>query len=242
MIQQEQPLNSQSFYREINKDDIVYNYNKINDDINNIKAKNNIFNDINFMAVTKTVAPEYVNTAIECGIKILGENRVQEFISKKDLYLKKAEVHLIGKLQTNKVKYIIDDVTMIQSVDSLKLAKEIDRLSLKSNKVMDILVEVNVGNEESKSGIGYYESEVFIKNLLQFKNIHVRGLMAIPPKNSSEKIYYKMNKLYVDISDKKIDNINMDILSIGMSGDYKIAIKHGSNLIRIGTGLFGSRK
>lgn len=239
---QEQILKSQPVYRKINKDDIVYNYNKIIEDINNVKAKNNISRDINFMAVTKTVAPEYVNTAIECGIKLLGENRVQEFNSKKDDYIKSAEVHLIGKLQTNKVKYIINDVTMIQSLDSLKLAKEINRLAAKNNKVMDVLIEVNIGDEESKSGINYNQTEDFLESLLQFKNIHVRGFMAIPPRNSSEEIYYKMHKLFVDISDKKIDNINMDFLSIGMSGDYKTAIKHGSNLVRIGTGLFGSRK
>lgn len=229
-------------YRKIDKKDIIYNYNKINDDINEIKAKNNIQYDINFMAVTKTVAPEYVNTAIECGIKLLGENRVQEFISKKDEYRKGADVHIIGKLQTNKVKYIINEVTMIQSLDSIKLAKEIDRLAAKNNKVMDVLVEVNIGDEVSKAGIKYEEAEKFIENLIQFRNIHVRGLMAIPPIDSSEEIYYKMHKLFVDICDKKLDNIDMDFLSIGMSGDYKTAIKHGSNLIRIGTGLFGSRK
>jgi len=229
-------------YRKIDKKDIIYNYNKINNDIHEIKIKNNISYDINFMAVTKTVAPEYVNTAIDCGIKLLGENRVQEYLSKKDEYRKGPDVHLIGKLQTNKVKYIINEVTMIESLDSIKLAKEINRLAEKNNKVMDVLVEVNIGNEESKSGIKYNETEAFLENLLQFKNIHVRGLMAIPPINSSEEIYYKMHKLFIDIYDKKIDNINMDYLSIGMSGDYKTAIKHGSNLIRIGTGLFGSRK
>lgn len=240
--EQEQIPIEKQVYRDINKEDIVYNYNKINDDINELKIKNNISYNINFMAVTKTVAPEYVNTAVGCGIKLLGENRVQEFISKKDEYIENTEVHFIGKLQTNKVKYIINDVTMIQSLDSIKLAKEIDRLSARNNKVMDVLVEVNVGDEESKSGIKYSEAEDFLGNILQFNNIHVRGLMAIPPINSPEEIYYKMHKLYIDISNKKMDNINMDFLSIGMSGDYKIAIKHGSNLIRIGSRLFGSRK
>ena len=196
---------------------------------------------VDIMAVTKTVDPAAVNHAAELGIKLLGENRVQEYLSKKDLYNKDTEVQFIGHLQTNKVKYIIDSVSVIQSVDSVKLAKEIDRQAQKIGKVQNVLVEVNIGNEDSKGGI----DENCLKELLyesaEMKNIKVCGLMAIPPIENAEKFLCRMQQLYIDISAEKIDNINMDILSMGMSGDYIQAIKYGSNLIRIGRGLFGPR-
>ena len=173
---------------------------------------------VRLMAVTKTVAPEAVNYAVSKGIDLIGENRVQEYQSKKDFYDKSAEVHIIGHLQTNKVKYIINSVSMIQSVDSIKLAEEINRLALQNNRIMNVLCEVNIGREESKSGV-----------------------MAVPPAENSEKFLCEMQNLYIDISEKKSDNINMDILSVGMTGDYVNAIKYGSTLVRIGSGLFGAR-
>lgn len=245
MKQQQEPQKAQPvlqpLYRKINVEDIKYNYNRIVDDINEIKVKNNIDYHVEFMAVTKTVAPEYVNVAIECGIKTLGENRVQEYLSKKDKYIDSADVQIIGSLQTNKVKYIINDVSMIQSVNSVSLAEKINSLAEKNNKIMNVLVEINIGDEESKSGIDERNLNGFLEQLSVFKNIKVNGLMAIPPRNAPEDIYYRMNKLFIDTKDKNMDNINMNILSIGMSGDYKMAIKHGSTMIRIGTGLFGSR-
>lgn len=229
-------------YRLIDADAIKENYKIISNNIEKLKKEYKIPYDITFMAVTKTVDPESVNIAVECGIRVLGDNRVQEYLDKKDKYDKRAEVHIIGHLQTNKVKYIIDSVTMIQSVDSFKLASEIDRLCKIHNKTMDILVEVNIGNEESKSGVKTDDLEKLLREISVLNNIKVRGLMAIPPVGASEDIYLKMHQLYIDIKAKKMDNINMDILSFGMSQDYKLAIKNGSNLIRIGTGLFGSRK
>lgn len=196
---------------------------------------------VRLMAVTKTVPYEAVNYSISKGINLLGENRVQEYQSKKDFYEKSAEVHIIGHLQTNKVKYIINSVSMIQSVDSLRLAKEIDRLAGENNKTMDILCEVNIGREESKSGVFPENAFEFIESLGEFKNIRVCGLMAIPPAENSEKFLSEMHDLYIDISEKKSDNINMDILSVGMTGDYVNAIKYGSTLVRIGSGLFGAR-
>ena len=155
------------------------------------------------MAVTKTIAPEVINHAItSCGIKTLGENRVQEYMSKKDLY-KPASVHFIGQLQTNKVKYIIDSVDMIQSVDSLKLASEINRHALKMNKIQDVLVEVNIAGEEAKGGISPDELTDMLYEIGTYQNISVKGLMTVPPAVDSEKFLYKMQNLYIDISEKK---------------------------------------
>lgn len=222
---------------------ILENYKEICYNVENAKAKYRGNDDkISIMAVTKTVAPEKVNFAISQGVTLLGENRVQEFLSKKDIYDKSAQVHMIGHLQTNKVKYIINDVSMIQSVDSIKLAKEIDRLAFKNGVSMDILVEVNIGDELSKSGISSTELTSLVEEISQLKNLSVKGLMAIPPIGSGEDIFDKMHCLFLDLKEKAISNVSMDILSMGMSGDYEIAIKHGSNLVRIGTKLFGARK
>lgn len=196
---------------------------------------------ISLMAVTKTVDPAAINHAIGLGIKLLGENRVQEYTAKKDFYDKSAEVHFIGHLQTNKVKYIIDSVSMIQSVDSIKLAEEIDRHAGRIRKKQDILIEVNIGGEESKSGVDKSALEELLYQTAELENVQVRGLMAIPPADSPEKFLYDMQKLYIDISEKSIHNISMDYLSMGMSGDYVHAIRYGSNIIRIGRGLFGPR-
>lgn len=196
---------------------------------------------ISLMAVTKTVDPAAVNHAIGLGINLLGENRVQEYTAKKDFYDKSAEVHFIGHLQTNKVKYIIDSVSMIQSVDSIKLAEEINRHAGRIGKKQDILMEVNIGGEESKSGVDKSALEELLYQTAELENVQVRGLMAIPPADSPEKFLYDMQKLYIDISGKSIHNISMDFLSMGMSGDYVDAIRYGSNIIRIGRGLFGPR-
>ncbi|MGN0622671.1 MAG: YggS family pyridoxal phosphate-dependent enzyme [Oscillospiraceae bacterium] len=222
---------------------ILENYQEICYNVENAKAKYRSSNEkIDIMAVTKTVAPEKINFAISQGITLLGENRVQEYLSKKDVYDKSAQVHMIGHLQTNKVKYIINDVSMIQSVDSIKLAKEIDRLALKNGISMDILVEVNIGDEISKSGIGQNDLLSLIEEISQLKNVSVKGLMAIPPIGSGEDIFDKMHSLFLDLKERAVPNVSMEILSMGMSGDYELAIKHGSNLVRIGTKLFGARK
>ncbi|MBE6838204.1 MAG: YggS family pyridoxal phosphate-dependent enzyme [Ruminococcus sp.] len=197
---------------------------------------------IEVMAVTKTVAPEIVNIAIENGITLLGENRVQEYLGKRDSYDKSARVDFIGHLQTNKVKYIIDSISVIQSVDSLRLAEEINRQSEKIGRVTDVYVEVNIGGEESKSGILPEETEEFIHKMSEYSNIRVCGMMTIPPKTDIEKNFSKMRQLFIDIRGKNIDNNNVCVLSMGMSADYTAAIKHGSNLVRIGSGLFGARK
>ena len=196
--------------------------------------------DIRFMAVTKTVAPEIVNHAIELGLDLLGENRVQEYLSKAEAY-SPAEVHFIGGLQTNKVKYIIESVSMIQSVDSLKLGTEIDRLAAKHGKVMDILCEVNIGGEESKGGVAPDKLRELIAQLAQLKNIRIKGLMTIPPPSQSDVFLGRMQELYNDLRDNKIEGADMQVLSMGMTHDYAEAVKYGSTLVRIGTGLFGAR-
>lgn len=203
--------------------------------------------EVTLMAVTKTVAPELVNEAIVNGITLLGENRAQELLEKYDSYDKSGvEIHFIGHLQTNKVRQIIDKVSMIHSVDSLHLAKEIDKQAEKHGKVMDILVEVNIGEEESKSGIAASELEELLLEIAKLSHISVKGLMCIPPasENLQENAHYfaKMQQVFIDMKQKNMDNINMSILSMGMSNDYKTAIQYGSNIVRIGTALFGSRK
>lgn len=196
--------------------------------------------DIRIMAVTKTVAPEIVNHAIELGLDLLGENRVQEYLSKAEAY-SPAEIHFIGGLQTNKVKYIIELVSMIQSVDSLKLGTEIDRLAAKHGRVMDILCEVNIGGEESKGGVAPDKLRELIAQLAQLKNIRIKGLMTIPPPSQSDIFLGRMQELYNDLRDNKIEGADMQVLSMGMTHDYAEAVKYGSTLVRIGTGLFGAR-
>ena len=194
--------------------------------------------NIRIMAVTKTVAPEAINHAVELGIDLLGENRVQEYLSKADFYDKSAEVQFIGHLQTNKVKYIINSVSMIQSVDSLKLGQEISRLAVKNGRVMDILCEVNIGGEDSKSGIAPDGLDELMDGLSELEGVRIRGLMTIPPPSDSDIFLGRMKELYDSISS---EYSGMDILSMGMTHDYAEAIRYGSTLVRIGTGLFGAR-
>lgn len=194
--------------------------------------------NIRIMAVTKTVAPEAVNHAVKLGLDLLGENRVQEYLSKADAYDKSAEVQFIGHLQTNKVKYIINSVSMIQSVDSLRLGQEISRLAVKNGRVMDILCEVNIGGEDSKSGIAPAELKQLIEELRALEGIRIRGLMTIPPPSDSDLFLGRMKELYDSVSS---EYEGMDTLSMGMTHDYAEAIRYGSTLVRIGTGLFGAR-
>ncbi|MGN1418523.1 MAG: YggS family pyridoxal phosphate-dependent enzyme [Acutalibacteraceae bacterium] len=202
--------------------------------------------DITLMAVTKTVEPIFINHAIDCNIGLIGENKVQEFLSKEEyLKLENCKVHLIGHLQTNKVKQIVGKVEMIQSLDSVKLAKEISKQSINKGVTTKCLIEVNVGREESKTGIGYDEVMRIIEEITNLEAVRIEGLMAIPPicENSAKLSEYftKMHDLFIDIKAQNIDNINMNILSMGMSGDYKQAILCGSNMVRVGSSIFGPR-
>lgn len=222
---------------------IEENIKEIRDKVGNAVSKYRSGEDcVRIMAVTKTVPPEKINFAVSQGITLLGENRVQEYLSKKDSYDKSAEVHIIGHLQTNKVKYIIDSVEMIQSVDSLKLAGEISRLAEIHSRKMDVLLEVNIGDEASKSGIGADNVLNLAEQMIQFENVRIRGLMAIPPIGADEKVFARMRELFEQLRNKNYANVSADTLSMGMSGDYELAVKHGSTLVRIGTKLFGARK
>lgn len=200
--------------------------------------------DVILLAATKTVDAKTVNYAISKGISYIGENKVQEFLLKNDS-INEAHRHFIGHLQTNKVKDIIDKVELIQSVDSVKLAKEISKQAVKRNIMMDILLEVNIGGEESKWGFEPENLLENIKEISKFDNLRIKGLMAIPPvcENAQEnrKYFAKMYKLFIDIGAEKIDNSSMEILSMGMSDDFDVAIEEGANLIRLGTVLFGRR-
>ncbi len=197
---------------------------------------------VRIMAVTKTVPYERVNAAVNSGLTLLGENRVQEYLEKKDFYDKKAEINFIGHLQSNKIKYIIDSVTLIHSVDSVKLAAEIDRSAAKADKIMDVLIEVNIGGEESKSGVSPDRLRELLYEVSEFKSVRVKGLMTIPPIGRSEESFDRMQRLFEDLKSDSIKGVSMDILSMGMSADYVSAVKYGSNIVRIGSGIFGSRK
>ena len=200
--------------------------------------------DVILLAATKTVDVDTINYAINKGINYIGENKVQELLSKQDGIID-VHHHFIGHLQTNKVKDIIDRVELIHSVDSLKLAKEISKRAVKKNKVMDILLEVNIGDEESKWGFEPNELESAIKEIAALENLRVCGIMAIPPicnePEQNRKYFKQMQQLFIDIKNKNIDNCFMNILSMGMSDDFDIAIEEGANLVRVGTALFGKR-
>ncbi len=220
--------------------DISENLKRIRFEIGEAEAKYRKPDDtVRIMAVTKTVSYERVNEAVKEGITLLGENRVQEYLDKKDFYDKSAEVHFIGHLQTNKVKYIADSVTMIHSVDSARLAAEIDRQAGRAGKRLDVLFEVNIGGEDSKSGVSPEELDRLLDETSQLENIKARGLMTIPPIGESEKAFEKMQRLFEDMKSR---DGGFDTLSMGMSSDFALAVKYGSNIVRIGSRIFGARK
>ncbi|MCC8170117.1 MAG: YggS family pyridoxal phosphate-dependent enzyme [Oscillospiraceae bacterium] len=200
--------------------------------------------DITLVAVTKTHPAEMMNEAIDLGVTDIGENKPQEVRDKYE-YVKPVKWHLIGHLQTNKVKYIIDKVCLIHSVDSVKLMDEIERQAMKHDLIMDILIQVNISGEETKSGIRPEELDTLLEHAGALNHVRVTGLMTIAPKtdNPNENILHfdNMRKLFVDRSRIICDNISMQYLSMGMSGDYETAIEHGANMVRVGSAVFGAR-
>ena len=227
--------------------DVTYNYQKICENIERAaQSVGKTASDITFLAATKTVDADVIHHAISLGLRYIGENRVQELLSKYDSYdLDHASLQFIGHLQTNKVRQIVGKVDLIQSVDSVKLAKEISRCSEKLGITTDILLEVNIGREENKSGVMPENLPDLLDQVKDIPAVKVRGLMAIPPicENAQEncKFFDNMRNIFLDIGSKNIDNISMDILSMGMSDDYQEAIRCGANMIRVGSALFGKR-
>lgn len=202
--------------------------------------------DVTLISVSKTKPIEMLKEAYEAGSREFGENKVQELVDKYDQMPTDVHWHLIGHLQTNKVKYIVDKVYLIHSVDSLKLAKEISKEAVKKNVVCNILVEVNVADEESKFGVSTENTESLIREIALLPNIKVRGLMTVAPfvEDSEENrpVFKELYQLFVDIKGKNIDNVFMDFVSMGMSGDYKVAVEEGATHIRVGTKIFGARE
>ncbi|HOP99941.1 MAG TPA: YggS family pyridoxal phosphate-dependent enzyme [Acetivibrio clariflavus] len=202
--------------------------------------------DIMLVAVSKTVEPEKIIKAIDEGITELGENRVQELVQKYDIINRDCNWHLIGHLQTNKVKYIVDKVKLIHSVDRYSLAAEINTRAQKIGKKVDILVQVNISGEQSKFGAAAQDALELIRKISELENLRVRGLMTIAPYTTNPEavryVFSGLRKLSIDIEKENINNINMEYLSMGMSNDFEVAIEEGANIVRIGTALFGERK
>ncbi|MBA7499553.1 Pyridoxal phosphate homeostasis protein [subsurface metagenome] len=199
--------------------------------------------EIKLVAVTKTATIEQIKEAISAGVKIIGENKVQEAKEKYQILSADIEWHLVGHLQTNKVKYAIEIFDLIHSVDSIKLAKEIDRRSQQFGMITNVLVEVNVSGEETKYGIKPEEVESFLKEVSEFSRIKVRGLMTIAPiAEDQEEVrpyFRKLRELSEEIKSKNLKNVKMDYLSMGMTEDFEVAIEEGANMVRIGRGIFG---
>ena len=208
------------------------------------KANRNVA-DVTLIAVSKTKPVELLQEAYDAGVRDFGENKVQEIMDKYDKLPSDIRWHMIGHLQRNKVKYIIDKVVLIHSVDSLRLAEEISKQAQKHNLTMPILVELNIGEEDSKFGTSLEEAITLVKEISLLPNIQIKGLMTVAPfvDDAEENRHYfnAMKHLSVDIMNENIDNVCMDILSMGMTGDYEVAIEEGATMVRVGTGIFGER-
>ena len=201
--------------------------------------------DVTLIAVSKTKPVSMLKEAYDCGCRDFGENKVQELVDKWEQLPKDIRWHMIGHLQRNKVKYIVDKVYLIHSVDSIRLAEEISKEAVKKDITVSILVEVNVAEEESKFGTTCEEAYKLVEYIAKLPNIVIKGLMTIAPyvENSEENRQYfeKLHQIYVDIVDKNIDNVYMEELSMGMTGDYEVAVTEGATYVRVGTGIFGER-
>ena len=209
-----------------------------------VKAGRNI-DEVTLIAVSKTKPLSDIEELILYGTKEFGENKVQELVDKYENVSTPVNWHLIGHLQTNKVKYIVDKVSLIHSVDSLKLAKEIQKEAAKKNVIVNILVQVNVANEDTKFGLDTSEVLHLVNEISILPNIRIKGLMTIAPyveNPEDNRPYFKeLKQLLLDIKSKNIDNVDMSILSMGMTNDYEVAIEEGATMVRVGTGIFGER-
>lgn len=201
--------------------------------------------EITLIAVTKTLPVDVINAAMTFGVTDIGENKVQEVMDKYDSILNEPKWHLIGHLQSNKVKYIADKVSLIHSVDSLRLAEEISKRCEKIEKVMDVLIQINVAEEDTKFGIKREEIYELVEQVSTLPNIRIKGLMAIAPNTDNDKALRKyfseMKDIFETLKKTMYNRTDMTYLSMGMSNDYEIAIEEGANMVRIGTGIFGAR-
>ena len=201
--------------------------------------------DVTLIAVSKTKPVEMLQTVYDLGPRDFGENKVQEMCEKMEVLPKDIRWHMIGHLQRNKVKYLIGKVTMIHSVDSLRLAEEISKESVKKDAQTDILLEINCAGEESKFGIRPKDTLALVRQIAVLPNVHIRGLMTVAPLTQTpeeNRVYFQlMKKLSVDIAQESVDNVSMDVLSMGMTIDYQTAIEEGSTCVRVGPGIFGTR-
>ena len=201
--------------------------------------------EVTLIAVSKTKPVSVLKEAYDLGVRVFGENKVQELMDKYEELPKDIHWHMIGHLQRNKVIYIIDKVDLIHSVDSVRLAETIEKEAARKNLTVNILIEVNVAGEESKFGVSPEELPEFVEQIAGLTHIRVQGLMTIAPfvedSEANRRIFEDLRKLSVDIAEKNVDNITMRILSMGMTNDYSVAIEEGATMVRVGTGIFGAR-
>ena len=202
-------------------------------------------NEVTLIAVSKTKPYTAIEEALPTGVKDYGENKVQELCDKYEILPKDIKWHMIGHLQRNKVKYLVGKASLIHSVDSIRLAEQIEKEYAKADEIANILIEVNMAQEESKFGITSEETEQLVREIAKFPHIRIKGLMTIAPYTDnpeSNRVYFRnMKKLSVDIENKNIDNVSMSVLSMGMTGDYQVSVEEGATLVRVGTGIFGER-
>ena len=201
--------------------------------------------EVTLIAVSKTKPYTAIEEALPSGVLDYGENKVQELTEKYEILPKDIRWHMIGHLQRNKVKYLVGKVELIHSVDSLRLANQIETEFAKKNEIANILIEVNMANEESKFGITSETTEQLVREISKLEHVRIKGLMTIAPytdnPETNREYFRNMKKLSVDITEKTIDNVSMNVLSMGMTGDYQVAIEEGATMIRVGTGIFGER-
>ena len=225
---------------------IQTNLNEVEQNIvNACKKANRAREEVTLVAVSKTKPVSLLEEAYSEGIRDFGENKVQEMCEKYEIMEKDINWHMIGHLQTNKVKYLIGKTKLIHSVDSYKLACEIEKQAAKHNCDVDILIEVNAANEETKFGLAVDEVISLVREVAELPHVHIKGLMTVAPyvvdSEENREIFHNIKQLSIDINNQNIDNVSMSVLSMGMTGDYEVAIEEGATIVRVGTGIFGER-
>ena len=201
--------------------------------------------EVLLIAVSKTRTFDEIDEAAKAGARVFGENKPQELREKADALNKEYEWHMIGHLQTNKIKYIVERAALIHSVDSYRLAEAVNKEAEKRNMTANILVQVNIAEEDSKFGLNLEEVETLIRQIALLKHVKIKGLMTVPPfveNPEDNRVHFQnMRHLFIDIKEKNIDNVDMNELSMGMTGDFEVAIEEGATMVRVGTGIFGER-